>query len=152
MSNDERNPKSECRKILRGAGAGFVIWILSFFRIWSFVIRICVAGSWKAPSPLRPRIGSMNLRGLIVGGTGVSPGVSPVWRTHGRDARATIGGFMEGGRYCGLTVTRQKRIGAWPASDASSKRTRSQIVSIDEELISTPLDPAELQSRRSLLN
>src|ERR1043166_6399735 len=53
MTNDERNPKFECRKVLRGAGAGFVIWILSFLRIWSFVIRICRAGSWRTGPILR---------------------------------------------------------------------------------------------------
>src|ERR1041385_654676 len=103
MTNDERNPKSECRKVFRDAGAAS-----SFGFCHSF--------------------------GLVIGHS---------------DLRS---GFIEGGRYCGLTVTRQKRIGAWLASDASSKRTRSQIVSIDEELISTPLDPAELQSKRSLQN
>ena len=41
MTNDERNPKPECRKTLRGAFVGFVIRILSFLRISSFVIRIC---------------------------------------------------------------------------------------------------------------
>ena len=35
MTNDKRNPKLECRKILSAAFAGFVI------RILSFVIRIC---------------------------------------------------------------------------------------------------------------
>src|SRR6266511_4640871 len=40
MTNDERNPKPECRKTLRGAFAGFVIRISSFLRISSFVIRI----------------------------------------------------------------------------------------------------------------
>src|SRR6266498_42224 len=41
MTNDERNPKPECRKTLSGAFAGFVLRILSFLRISSFVIRIC---------------------------------------------------------------------------------------------------------------
>src|SRR6266540_6468048 len=41
MTNDERNPKPECRKTLSGAFAGFVIRISSFLRISSFVIRIC---------------------------------------------------------------------------------------------------------------
>ena len=41
MKNDERNPKPECRKTLSGVFAGFVIRILSFLRISSFVIRIC---------------------------------------------------------------------------------------------------------------
>src|SRR5213592_933685 len=40
MTNDERNPKPECRKTLSGAFAGFVIRISSFLRISSFVIRI----------------------------------------------------------------------------------------------------------------
>src|SRR5439155_19488980 len=38
MTNDERNPKLECRKI-SCSFAGFVIWISSFLRIASFVIR-----------------------------------------------------------------------------------------------------------------
>jgi len=33
MTNDERNPKPECRKTLSGELAGFVIRILSFLRI-----------------------------------------------------------------------------------------------------------------------
>src|SRR6266496_2468469 len=37
MTNDERNPKPECRKALSCAVAGFVIRILSFLRISSFV-------------------------------------------------------------------------------------------------------------------
>src|SRR5213595_1621394 len=41
MTNDERNPKPEGRKTLGGAFAGFVLRILSFLRISSFVIRIC---------------------------------------------------------------------------------------------------------------
>ena len=41
MTNDERNPKPECRKTLSGAFAGFVIRILSLLRISAFVIRIC---------------------------------------------------------------------------------------------------------------
>src|SRR5437667_10706811 len=38
MTNDERNPTLECRKI-SCSFAGFVIWISSFLRISSFVIR-----------------------------------------------------------------------------------------------------------------
>src|ERR1051325_948994 len=58
MTNDERNPKSECRKALRGAGAGFVIWILSFLRIWSFVIRIlCSKVHGKLPSAFAHALG-----------------------------------------------------------------------------------------------
>src|SRR5213596_2698037 len=41
MTNDERNPKPECRKTLSGAFAGFVIRISSFLRISSLVIQIC---------------------------------------------------------------------------------------------------------------
>src|SRR5205814_2631820 len=41
MTNDERNPKPECRKTLSGAFADFVIRILSFLRISSLVIRVC---------------------------------------------------------------------------------------------------------------
>src|SRR6266550_1085316 len=39
MTNDERNPKLECRKALSCAVAGFVTRISSFLRISSFVIR-----------------------------------------------------------------------------------------------------------------
>src|SRR5436309_15517474 len=42
MSNDERNPKSECRK-QRATGAFFGFRASSFFRISSFVIRHCPA-------------------------------------------------------------------------------------------------------------
>src|SRR5882724_5282565 len=40
MTNDERNPKPECRKALSSAVAGFVLRVSSLFRISSFVIRI----------------------------------------------------------------------------------------------------------------
>src|SRR6266511_5609113 len=50
MTNDERNPKPECRKTLSGAFAGFVIRISSFLRISSFVIRIYE--EWFMESPL----------------------------------------------------------------------------------------------------
>src|ERR1041385_6209480 len=39
MTDDERNPKPEYRKILRDAWAGFVIGIFSFIRISSLAIR-----------------------------------------------------------------------------------------------------------------
>src|SRR5216110_474131 len=55
MTNDEGNPKPECRKSLGGAFAGFVLRILSFLRISSFVIRICeewfmerILRTWRA--------------------------------------------------------------------------------------------------------
>src|SRR5438309_2789644 len=48
MTNDERNPKPECRRALRGAIAGFVIRISVFLRISSFVIRIWEFGLCKA--------------------------------------------------------------------------------------------------------
>src|SRR6266487_401291 len=41
MTNDERNPKPECRKPRSGAFAAFVIRNSLFLRISSFVIRIC---------------------------------------------------------------------------------------------------------------
>ena len=50
MTNDERNPKHECQRALVVEAAGFVIRILPFFRISSFVIRICEA--WFMESPL----------------------------------------------------------------------------------------------------
>src|SRR5262245_58095396 len=59
MTNDKRNPKPQCRNILSGAIAGFVIRISSFLRIWSFVIRVYdyspfnskrpSANSWERP-------------------------------------------------------------------------------------------------------
>src|SRR5437762_8381218 len=50
MTNDERNPRPECRKTLSGALAGFLLRILLFLRISSFVIRIC--DEWFMESPL----------------------------------------------------------------------------------------------------
>jgi hypothetical protein len=52
MPNDERSPKHECRKVLGGAVAVFVIQISSFFRISSFVIWICEAWFIESPLPL----------------------------------------------------------------------------------------------------
>src|SRR5256885_15643047 len=65
MTNDERNPKPECRKSLRGAFAGFVIRILSFLRISSFVLRICEEWFMESPFRCRACIGTMNQ----IGGT-----------------------------------------------------------------------------------
>src|SRR6266700_5525558 len=56
MTNDERNPKPECRKTLSGAFAGFVI------RISSFVIRICEEWFMESPLSFFECIGTMNLK------------------------------------------------------------------------------------------
>src|SRR5438094_4266811 len=54
MTNDERNPKPECRKTLSRAFAGFVIRTSSFLRISSFVIRILQLRIMESPLPLVP--------------------------------------------------------------------------------------------------
>src|SRR6266566_9788551 len=52
MTNDERNPKLECRTALSCAIAGFVIRISSFLRISSFVIRVCELQSVQCKRPV----------------------------------------------------------------------------------------------------
>src|ERR1051326_8423230 len=49
MTNDERNPKPECRRTFGCAIAGFVIRILVFLRISSFVIRISEQRFMESP-------------------------------------------------------------------------------------------------------
>ena len=75
MTNDERNPKPECRKTLSGVFAGFVIRILSFLRISSFVIGhssfgFVRSGSWKVPFRFCACIGT--ILGRRNSGAGVS--------------------------------------------------------------------------------
>jgi hypothetical protein len=55
MTNDKRNPKRKCRKVLCRVVAAFVIWNLSFLRILSFVLRICEA-RFMASVGLRERV------------------------------------------------------------------------------------------------
>src|SRR5437016_12633800 len=54
MTNDERNPKPECRKTLSRSFACFVIRTSSFLRISSFVIRILQLRIMESPLPLVP--------------------------------------------------------------------------------------------------
>src|ERR1041385_4819005 len=93
MTNDERNPKPECRKGLGGASADFVIRSSSFFRICDARFMESPLSFFRMHWDHEPWCADLR-SGPKASGTGVSP-VCRSACSHGRDARATIGRFVE---------------------------------------------------------